>query len=364
MARAVTSSLYSGTMVTSERGIRVNSIAQQSAWREGGTAAPEEIRPGLWAVCVPMFSDAMPWTLGYAMLGDDGVHIIDPGWDGESNLRVWEEFLREHDRELRDVRTLLITHGHIDHVGLADRIRRICGAEVVMSHIEAELQRGPTMTSVFDRDAVAARLSRWGVPGEVQTKQLEDFASASPPPTVEPDRTIGDGDTVSLATFHLRAILTPGHTNGHLCFVEETAGVLLTGDHVLPEINPGLGLGSRGENDPLVDYLESLRRVAQYDDYEALPGHEWRFTGIAERCAKLASHHLRRTRAIASLVSELGNAPVWEYASRSPWSRGWENMQGFHLHSALAQTELHLDSVQSGRAGEWLNGSWPPATKE
>lgn len=344
-------------MVTTERRIEVTSPAQQRAWLAGERAPAEEVRPGLWAVCVPMASQGMPWTLSYAILGE-GVHLVDPGWHLDGNLSVWEAFLEERGRTLQDVQTVLVTHTHIDHVGLAEAIRERSGARVLMSAVERSLQDEPTVGSSRSRDVVDARLRRWGVPNDERVRQIEELTRIESPPIVTPDETFSDGDLIELEGFTLQAVLTPGHTNGHACFVDESAGFIMTGDHVLPDINPGLGLGTRGDTDPLTDYMASLQRMAEFDACEVLPGHEWRFTGLAVRSANIATHHLRRTRALAALIPELGDTSVWEYAARSPWSRGWGNMTGIHLHSALAQTEFHLASIRSGLAAEWLDHSW------
>ncbi|MCF1600632.1 MBL fold metallo-hydrolase, partial [Streptomyces muensis] len=103
----------------------------------------------------------------------------------------------------------------------------------------------------------------------------------------DPDREIVPGELLDLPGRRLRAIWTPGHTPGHVCLhLEEEHpaqlpghGRLFSGDHLLPEITPHIGLyedpddnggpparaySSVGEvTDPLGDYLASLERVAR-----------------------------------------------------------------------------------------------------
>ncbi len=71
--------------------------------------------------------------------------------------------------------------------------------------------------------------------------------------TAEPfaDLLVEDGDVLPIAGREVRALWTPGHTAGHLCLVDEGDGLLFTGDHVLPRINPGIGLGGRTATNPL-----------------------------------------------------------------------------------------------------------------
>ena len=137
--------------------------------------------------------------------------------------------------------------------------------------------------------------------------------------------------------------MDPGHTPGHLCLHDEDAGLLFTGDHVLPTINSGLGLGGPTASNPIADYLAGLRRVSALGGL-ALPGHEHPFTGLPERCDALAEHHLRRAREVAAHPG----GTVWDVARTLTWTGGWEGLRGFTLLSALSQTALHRDFVARG----------------
>ena len=66
-----------------------------------------------------------------------------------------------------------------------------------------------------------------------------------------PDRLLEHGDVADLPGWSLRAVHTPGHTPGHLCFAEERTGLLFSGDHVLPRITPNISTTHSGLADPL-----------------------------------------------------------------------------------------------------------------
>ena len=123
---------------------------------------------------------------------------------------------------------------------------------------------------------------------------------------VEPHVLLADGDLVPLPGRWLRAVWTPGHTPGHLCLHEETEDVLLTGDHVLPRISPNIGLQPHAADPPLAAYLESLKRIAGYDSAEALPAHEYRFHGLADRARMLLAHHDRRCAEVLAVTGPAG----------------------------------------------------------
>ncbi len=58
----------------------------------------------------------------------------------------------------------------------------------------------------------------------------------------EPDRLVSNGDRVPVPGRDVRAMWTPGRTPGHLCLHDAAAGILLTGDHLLPRISPNIGV--------------------------------------------------------------------------------------------------------------------------
>ena len=124
----------------------------------------------------------------------------------------------------------------------------------------------------------------------------------------------------------LRAIWTPGHTPGHLCFADERYNLMLTGDHVLPRITPNISPSPVTADDTLGIFLRSLSELARFDPDEVLPAHESRFSGLPARIRQPAAAvtgdtrgpfcsrgrgHLPRPR------SRLARCQRWP---REPWS--------------------------------------------
>jgi len=136
---------------------------------------------------------------------------------------------------------------------------------------------------------------------------------------------------------------------------DDAARRLLTGDHVLPHLFPGLGLGYDPDGDPIGDYFESLERVRAFDGDEVLPGHGFRFARLGLRVEQTLAHHLRRAREVAAAFERDPTQTVWQIAAGLSWTAGWDRLEGFTLDSALRQTELHLRFVQDrDRAARWL----------
>lgn len=313
--------------------------AEQLAATQGGIPASAEIAPGVWTLPTEFQGNGQPlrYTLSYVLVDPrGGVHLIDPGVDTDAN---WVRLLDRLDslgREITDVRTVLVTHMHFDHLGMGARVRSASAAQLVMHRLEQS-----AINEEFG-GADPDRFERWGVPharrDELARITEERFARAR----VTADGFVDGGETLDLGGIRLEVIWTPGHTYGSICLRDPERQLLFTGDHVLPLLNPGLGLGGPTPSNPVTDYLDALDRIAGFDDHQVCPGHGYRFYGLRARCETLSSHHARRTAEVATVLSRLDRPTVWQVASQLYWSLGWENLSHYLLDSALAQVEMHI----------------------
>lgn len=315
------------------------SVAQHGAALARETPEIERVRDGVWAIPLPLPQrGGVESTLCYSLADTEGgVHLIDPGWDTDDNFERLTAGLREAGFGLGDVRSVTATHLHPDHLGLGARLHREAGVPVGIHRTEhAALARS------FYPDPEET-IARWGVPAD----QIESVRVAavprSQPSGLTADVVLDDGDLLAIPGRSVRVVFTPGHTAGSICLHDETDGLFFSGDHVLPIINPGLGLGGVGpDDDPIGAALDSYARVAAYDDAEVCPGHGYRFRGLAVRAGQIADRHRRRSAEIGALAAADPEASIWTIASRVAWTDGWQNLAGFLRLSALAQTEMHL----------------------
>jgi glyoxylase-like metal-dependent hydrolase (beta-lactamase superfamily II) len=308
--------------------------------------APDEVRPGIWSIPLPMQQPGNPFSLCYLIAGDDGsLHLIDTGYDGDENWRLFRSALEGFGLSLDDIASVFVTHLHPDHLGMTERLRAESGARIGMLRRE---QQGLAAVAAGGLAAPEGLLESWGVPPERRPELSIPLGAdlvARGIPTI--DRGFEPGETLDVPGREIEVLWTPGHTAGSASLVDTSAGLVYTGDTVLPKIFSGLGLGDRGETNPIGDYLASLTALARYDDLEVAPGHGYRFRGLIERNAELAEHHLHRSRAAAAVIRDDPGATVWEVASRLRWTVGWQNLRSFYLLSALSQTVLHLDFARS-----------------
>jgi len=139
---------------------------------------------------------------------------------------------------------------------------------------------------------------------------------------------------------------TPGHTPGHLCFVDERSRRLFSGDHVLPRITPNISVQRGAPPDPLGDYLDSLARTRDLDVDEVLPAHEWRFRGLPTRVDAIAAHHERRLTELLTAIRHRPGSTPWQLAGDLTWSRPWDQYGGQMRIFAVTETAAHAHLLE------------------
>jgi len=284
---------------------------------------------------------------------------VDAGWDTEEAWSALTAGLGTAGYAIGDVRAVLVTHVHPDHYGLAGRVREESGGWIGLHRLEAE----SLLPWYLEAEKLVGEGAAWLRRAGADEQEAAALAGASRQllsvvRLAEPDRFIADGELVGLPGWSLRAVWTPGHTPGHLCFHEERTGVLLTGDHVLPRITPNVSAHPRQTPDPLRAFLDSLAKVGRLAVDEVLPAHEYRFRGLAERVADLRAHHERRLAEVLALVGGHPAATTWELAERLSWRRPWSEIRDFHRRAAVGETLAHLELLTS--RGQVTSAAGPP----
>jgi glyoxylase-like metal-dependent hydrolase (beta-lactamase superfamily II) len=324
--------------------------AQRYAWLENLLPPVEEVRPGLWSIPVPWPGSGLRYTLAYLVSGRNGLALIDTGWPTEQAWTALCASITKTGHDITDLKYMLVTHAHSDHLGLAARVREASGALVGMHPAErATLRRSEPQEPQVGRVHLADWLRSRGAP-EDQADQVAAMMTGAVRVHRElarPDFDVEHGSLPLGAGTALRAVWTPGHTPGHLCFYDERQDVLLTGDHVLPRITPHIGLPPGSQGDPLGDYQDSLRALARYNPAEVLPAHEYRFADLGARLEMLLRHHRTRLAEIEHAVAADPGLSTWDVSAVLTWSRGWDQTLGGARQSAVSETWAHLLHLQN-----------------
>ena len=199
----------------------------------------DRILPDLYRITLPM-----PFRLRhvhvYALLHEGKVALFDTGMNIPETYTVLDEALATLGKTTKDIDHIFLTHFHADHCGIAGRIQELSGAAVRLSAVdEMRLQYNNRHEELVER-ARSFFLSQ-GLPQKAMDnliKLMAVFRKATIPFRVgshlEPREKITLGDR----TFEV--IAAPGHTAGQMCFYFPDEGILLAGDHVLPDITPNL----------------------------------------------------------------------------------------------------------------------------
>jgi glyoxylase-like metal-dependent hydrolase (beta-lactamase superfamily II) len=336
-------------------GITVTGTIQQQAWRDRVLPPVEQVRPGLWSVPTLFPDSPLRYVLSYLIETSAGLVLVDTGWPSDEAWDALVGGVRQTGHELADVETVLVTHYHGDHFGLAAKVRELSGARVAMHSLDAKIIQGfGSLHDFSDRDRDWLR--RRGVPASQQAEML---------PPVGEDHLMGEHATVDILLEDgdrplgtgtpLRVIWTPGHTPGHICIAHEEHDVLLTGDHVLPRISPNISPLPGVEDDTLGEYLDSLAALGDLDVSEVLPAHEYRFSGLPARVRALREHHADRLAEIIRALAAADGLTTLEVAEQLTWSRPWAQNRGMIRRSAIGETYAHL--VHLKRLGQITVGS-------
>jgi glyoxylase-like metal-dependent hydrolase (beta-lactamase superfamily II) len=326
--------------------MQATSAGQFQAFSAATIPPLEQVREGVWALGAYMPGGHIPYSLLYLVRdSSNGIHVIDPGWDSDRNWQALMTALSAIGSGVTGVQSITATHLHPDHIGMAQRLQSHTNAPVQVHALEKR-DLDAAGAGGWNPSVLAHQLDEWVVPSD-RRNELEQMLTGAPPqPTVQIDRVIDDNERLEIPGFDLIAMLTPGHTSGSLTLRDDHNELLLTGDVLIPTMHAGLGLGGNATTNSLHDYLASLDALRRFPDYEALPGHGYRFTGVLERANRSAAHHLRRTKEVAEAVEKNPDASIWEIARDLTWTAGWKNLSGFYVYSALKQTAMHRDYLE------------------
>ncbi len=236
--------------------------------------------------------------------------LIDAGFHSEEGLSVVEHALREKGVRLSDIRRVLLTHGHIDHVGLAGKIQEAGGAEVFIYPRDREKCIWNIKTYAEKKKTPFLRFFKeGGLPEDIvkviSTQMDTRFKSFFPG-----DFAVKDLETdkkITFDTFTLEVVHSPGHTRGSVCFFDRKNRTFFSGDHLLEKItsNPVVELETRENGagyQSLSHYLESLNLTEQLDIDQVLPGHGSPFRNHRTRIAEIKEHHRSRGEEILRIL--------------------------------------------------------------
>jgi glyoxylase-like metal-dependent hydrolase (beta-lactamase superfamily II) len=309
-----------------------------------------EVLPDVHLLRLPLSGSPLKWINGYLLKADDGWVLVDCGWNLPEILEALTAQLGEIGVQLGDVRTLVITHFHPDHYGLAGTLVGLTRARMLMHRLDWLFVR----SELADFDAAIERLDEWlrrnGAPAELLGDEQRRAHDAFRRYTVHPpDLEVEDGYRFGVGRHELRVVWTPGHTGGHICLHDAERQILLSGDHVLDPISPNVSLNREHLGNPLGDYLRSLRKVGELGADLVLPAHGEPFRGLGRRVRELLEHHDEREQEVLEALARDART-AGEVAYALSWTRRRRPLVELQLgqqRMAVTETLAHLEELSS-----------------
>ena len=289
------------------------------------------------------------------LIDDQPLTLIDTGPNSGKSLDELERALAEHRRRISELGLIVITHQHMDHVGLLEVLARRSGAEVAAIDLLAPYLADFRQSAIADDQFAHEVMRRNGVPNDLATvlgamsAAFRAFGSGA-----VVTRPVRDGEELVLRDRTFQALHRPGHSPSDTLFWDRERRIAIAGDHLLANIssNPLVSRpldGSPWEPRPqaLVSYIESLRATRELPPALVLTGHGPPITDHAKLIDERLRLHGRRANKIMGLLEE-GPLTAYEIALKM-----WGNVAVTQAYLTLSEVLGHLDLlVREGRARE------------
>ena len=292
------------------------------------------------------------------LLEDDPLTLVDTGPNSGKALDELQGQLAARGHSIDDLELVIVTHQHIDHLGLVEIVVEHSGAEVAAIGVAAErLANFDEDAEAEDRFAVELML-RSGIPEEV-TAALQSVSRSFRGwgSHVAVTKALDDGESISFGNRTLETLHRPGHSPSDTVFWDEERRILIAADHLLPHIssNPLISRpldGSTERTQALVTYIESMRKTREMPAEIVLPGHgEPVVDHVALIDDRLAKHE-RRKEKIYKLIAERPRSG-YEVAQAI-----WGNVAVTQAFLTLSEVIGHADLlVNEGRVREVDDGA-------
>jgi glyoxylase-like metal-dependent hydrolase (beta-lactamase superfamily II) len=287
------------------------------------------------------------------LIEDEPLTLVDAGPNSGTSFDELQRGLAALGHALEDIELVIITHQHIDHLGLVNLVASHSGADVAAIDAAVPFVENYAAESAADDEFARTLMLRHGIPDDV-TAALQSVSRAFRAWGARADvtRALRDGERLSLRDRTLEVHFRPGHSPTDTVFYDPERRMLIAADHLLKHIssNPLVTRPRNGSSDPpqaLVTYLDSLRRTRDMDVELVLPGHGDPITDHRSLIDERFSLHRRRADKLHRLVSERRRT-AYELAQAL-----WGNIAVTQAYLTLSEVLGHMDILlNEGRVRE------------
>lgn len=289
---------------------------------------PVEVFPSFIAFCYVILDAGVPTLVDTgSAYGSSNDHLL----QGIAALR--DEF--GESIEVRDLKRILITHGHIDHFGGLSFMVEQTGAQVGIHELDRRI-----LTAYEERVIVATKdlrvyLERAGVKPELRASVIEMYGfSKKHVRSVQVDFLLCEDTPIDGMQF----IHAPGHCPGQVCIV--LGDVMLSADHVLARISPHQAPESITHYTGLGHYLDSLDKVRKVEGITlALGGHEEPIHDLYGRIDAIKASHQRKLERVLDIIRSANTPCTISDISKAMYP----NRHGYDVLLALEEVGAHVE---------------------
>lgn len=290
------------------------------------------------------------------LIDDEPLTLVDAGPNSGRALDELQRALASHGKTIEDLELVIVTHQHIDHIGLVEIVAAHSGAEVAAIDAAVPFIGNYSERAAADDEFSGQMMLRHGIsPDVVRALQSVSRAFRAWGSKVEVTRELHDGDAIEMRDRTLEVHFRPGHSPSDTVFYDRARRHLIAADHLLKHIssNPLITRGPDDSADPaqrpqsLVIYLESLRRTREMDVDLVLPGHGDPIDDHRALIDERFALHERRAEKIHGLVAQRPRS-AYEIAQAL-----WGNIAVTQAYLTLSEVLGHTDLLlNAGRVRE------------
>jgi glyoxylase-like metal-dependent hydrolase (beta-lactamase superfamily II) len=277
------------------------------------------------------------------LIEDEPLTLVDAGPNSGTSFDELQRGLAALGHALEDIELVILTHQHIDHLGLVDLVASHSGADVAAIDAVVPFVENYSAESAADDEFARELMLRHGIPEDV-TSALQSVSRAFRAWGARADvtRVLRDGQRIELRDRTLEVHFRPGHSPTDTIFLDPARRILIAADHLLKHIssNPLIARpldGSTARPQALVTYLESLRRTREMDVELVLTGHGEPITDHRAVIDDRIRLHARRAEKIHRLIAERPRT-AYELAQAL-----WGNIAVTQAYLTLSEVLGHAD---------------------
>jgi glyoxylase-like metal-dependent hydrolase (beta-lactamase superfamily II) len=297
---------------------RLNRPESSSAGRPGRDLDVDGVSTIAAAAGVHCLQVPTPFAIGSVnayVIEDEPLTLIDSGPASTESLEAVVKGLRALGHDLTDLGLLVVTHQHVDHFGLTSYLAAASGAEVACSDSLAVYAETFEEAAAADDHFAAELMLLHGVPADtVAVLQRVSSLARRWGTRFTPTRSLGSGSSIELHDRSLRVISAPGHSPTDTLFLDETRGMLFSGDHLLAKISSNALVsrdtevlpknGNSPRRRPLLEYIDSLRSTRELEVAFVLGGHGPPIPDHRAAIDSQLAHYEQRAEHILSIVRQ------------------------------------------------------------